>query len=150
MKPNINNSGYYYLALTRAKKHWYAKVHRLVAMAFIPNPNNLPEVNHRDGNKLNCCVENLEWCSHSDNHKHSYKMGLSKVKVAQKARCRKVSQIDPVTEEVVKDWDSIIEAERHFNKTNPNPTNISACVNGYHNIAYGYKWRYKVTARESV
>lgn len=141
LSPNINNSGYLYLCLCNGKKHWYAKVHRLVALAFIPNPNNLPEVNHKDGNKLNCCVDNLEWCNHSSNHKHSYKMRLSKVEIAQKAKRKKVLQIDPVTEDVVKEWDSIAEASKHFYNT-PRSTSIYRCIHGEYKTASGYKWRY--------
>jgi len=143
MSPNINNSGYYYLCLCNGKKHWYAKLHRIVAATFIPNPDNLPEVNHINGNKLDNSVENLEWCNHSDNHKHSYRIGLSKIEIAQRAKRKKVVQIDPITGVVIKEWSSVIEAERFFNKTNPRPTNICRCVNGYNKIAYGYKWRYK-------
>ena len=51
-------------------------VHRLVAQKYIPNPNNLPQVNHKDGNKLNNCVDNLEWVSNKENRDHAIKNGL--------------------------------------------------------------------------
>lgn len=53
------------------------RVHRLVAMAYIPNPLNLPQVNHKDGNKSNNCVDNLEWSNHSLNAKHAWATGLN-------------------------------------------------------------------------
>ena len=78
LQGQISNSGYlnYNLSLTpQIKKRYYA--HRLVAQNYLQNPNNLPEVNHKDGNKLNNNVENLEWVSSSENIKHSYELSLN-------------------------------------------------------------------------
>ena len=60
----------------RFGKSGMARVHRIVAEAFIPNPLNLPEVNHKDGNKKNNCVENLEWVTHQGNVIHAVETGL--------------------------------------------------------------------------
>ena len=58
-----NKGGYYYAFLMKDSKRYYFRINRLVAMAFIPNPNNLPYVNHKDENPLNNHVDNLEWCT---------------------------------------------------------------------------------------
>lgn len=78
VKQRISKFGYCRIKLCKENKLYYFQVHRLVAQAFIPNPNNLPQVNHKDGNKLNNNVDNLEWCTQSYNMKHAYKMGLEK------------------------------------------------------------------------
>lgn len=71
MLGKITNCGYRMLVLhDKTGKRIYRNVHRLVAEAFIPNPDNLPEVNHKDGNKLNNCVDNLEWVSTKQNLLH--------------------------------------------------------------------------------
>lgn len=61
------------------------RLHRLVALHFIPNPDNLPEVNHIDGNKNNNTVENLEWCSNLENIRHSFKIGTHKIRTGEQA-----------------------------------------------------------------
>ena len=70
---------YLVINLCENNKQKTVSVHRLVAQAFIPNPNNLPCVNHIDGNKDNNCVENLEWCTYSENNYHAFRTGLKKI-----------------------------------------------------------------------
>lgn len=69
LTPQLND-GYMYVILSKDGKQYSCKVHRLVAMAFIPNPENLPYINHKDENKSNNCVDNLEWCSKSYNDRY--------------------------------------------------------------------------------
>lgn len=73
LKPHISNRGYLRIGLNKDKVIKTVGVHRLVAEAFIPNPDNLPQVDHIDGNKLNNTVENLQWISPSDNTKKACK-----------------------------------------------------------------------------
>ena len=77
LKPYNNRGGYLSVVLMSPKgERKFCLVHRLVAMAFIPNPHDYPQVNHMDGNKDNNCVENLEWCTCRMNIKHAREMGL--------------------------------------------------------------------------
>jgi len=80
-KQRLSKEGYCRTALTVKNKVSYLQVHRIVAEAFIPNPNNYPVVNHIDGNKLNNHVSNLEWTTSSLNQKHAYDTGLKKKKI---------------------------------------------------------------------
>ena len=74
----IKDKGYCRVSLNNGKGRKSKRVHRLVAEAFIPNLENKPEVNHIDGNKLNNCADNLEWCTNKENIEHSIKTGLRK------------------------------------------------------------------------
>lgn len=71
-----NGLGYLQVRFSINNKTYRKYIHRMVAEAFIPNPNNYTDVNHKDGNKQNNCVDNLEWVSHSQNIKHAEQIGL--------------------------------------------------------------------------
>jgi len=78
VKPYINNKGYLCVHAYKNSKMYGFSVHRLIAIYFIPNPDKLPEVNHKDGNPLNNEISNLEWCTHQYNMAHSWNTGLHK------------------------------------------------------------------------
>lgn len=91
MKPTIrsNNYQYYFVGLLKDGKRKYFAVHRLVAMMFIPNPNNYEQVDHLDGNKLNNNVKNLEWVTPKENTNRAWKKGLAKNTEHQRKIARK-------------------------------------------------------------
>ena len=74
----IDNVGYYMVAFKVDGKKYYKRIHRIIAETLIPNPNNLPQVNHKDGNKLNNSIENLEWCNNQYNTQEGYDKKLYK------------------------------------------------------------------------
>lgn len=76
LKPIITKKGYLTVELWRNYKRKVIKIHRLVAESFLENPLQRKEINHKDGNKQNNCVDNLEWCTRSENLKHAYRTGL--------------------------------------------------------------------------
>ena len=73
-----DNTGYMQVNIRKDKKKYYKRVHRLVAEAFIPNPENLSMVNHKDGDKTNNNIDNLEWCTNSQNTQDGYNKGYYK------------------------------------------------------------------------
>ena len=88
LKGMIDNSGYREVIIDNKQK----LVHRIVAECFIPNPENKPCVNHKDGNKLNNDISNLEWCTHSENTKHAYENGLEKKCLGEKHHAHKLTE----------------------------------------------------------
>lgn len=76
-----DKNGYSTVCISKDKKVYSKKIHRLIAEMFIPNPENKPEVNHIDGNKANNNISNLEWCTKSENTKHAYAAGLRVSKI---------------------------------------------------------------------
>lgn len=141
-----HNKGYKQVELSKNHKTKTYLVHRLVAQAFIPNPNNYPLINHKDFNKQNNNVENLEWCNQSQNMKHSCS------KIRETCFTRKVTSHTPKKlfskifqydkdNNLIKDWENICEIK---NTLNYHPTSIKECCEGKRKQAYGYKWQYAI------
>jgi len=109
-------------------------VHRLVAKTFIPNPSNLPCINHKDECKSNNSVENLEWCDKSYNALY----GTCQERV-KKHKIKPVYMLDKSTEKIIKKFTSISDAAK---ETGAQIANISAVARGRAKTACGYKWKY--------
>lgn len=143
MKQSICSSGYMKVVLSKNGNHKQHMIHRLVAKAFIPNPENKETVNHIDGNKKNNCVDNLEWNTYSENLKHAYKNGLNSWNPRKGERMKAVEQLDRNTEEVIARYQSVGEALRAINAPASHYSLISCCDKRKHyNTFYGYKWRW--------
>lgn len=139
-KTQVNKCGYVTVCVSfgsRYNKKEF-KIHRAVACTFIPNPNNLPEVNHKDGNKLNNFVNNLEWCTSRENLLHAYKNGLKKPTIP---RQKAILQYD-LQHNIIKEFPSAMEAARQLGNENYN-CHITKCANKKRKSAYGYIWKWK-------
>ena len=131
--------GYSFVSLSKHNQRKYPKIHCLVAEAFIPNPNNLPQVNHIDENKSNNRVDNLEWCTPSYNTNY----GTRNKRVAKKLKEQRPSK--PVEQwsldgKLIKVWPAIMDVRRHLGFCEGH---IIKCCKGKAKTSYGYIWKYK-------
>lgn len=124
LSSGINNSGYINVSLCKNGEAKNYMVHRLVASAFIPNPKNLPEINHKDHNRQNNCVDNLEWCTRQYNIEYS--------------NSKQVAQYD-LKGNLINIWKSTREIQRQLGFDN---SAISKCCLGKFKTMYGYIWKY--------
>ena len=138
---NKMGKGYMYVDLYTKGKRKRKYVHRLVAEAFIPNPEEKPYINHKDGNPQNNNVKNLEWCSPLENVEHASKvLGImTQYKTANEKRKRAVWQIDYKTGDKIKKFNSIAEASKETGIATSHI--VSICKNKFKQC-FGYSWCY--------
>lgn len=135
LKQGVQRGGYLHVGLCKNNKVKIKKIHRLVAEAFIPNPYNLPQVNHKDENIKNNCVDNLEWCTGN----YNYYYGTRIKRIAEK-KSKSVVQYN-TNGEFIKEYSSVTEAECAI--AGKTTSAIHRCLHGKSKTAYGYKWKYK-------
>lgn len=131
LKPIKDNNGYLYVCLCKEREHIKYGIHRLVAEAFISNPDNLPQVNHKDEDKTNNKVDNLEWCTAKYNSNYGSRTERSTIAKFKQVLCVETGVVYP----------SIMEAERELGIVRAQ-SNISSVCRGKRKTAYGFHWKY--------
>lgn len=140
LKPQKDKDGYLQVKLCKDGKGKVMKVHRLVAQAFIPNPLNLETVNHKDENKQNNAVSNLEWLSMKDNLNYgTHNQRVAEANVNHPKKSKPVQMSDKSTGELLATYPSAHEAKR---VTGIAHSSICKCCLGKYKSAGGYIWRY--------
>jgi len=129
-----SKDGYESVILCVQGKRMTRSVHKLIALTFIPNPDQKTVVNHKNGEKLDNRVENLEWVTLAENSIHSVESGFSKT--------RNVIQYS-LDDKYIASYPSLREAQRCMGKS-PDSTAIFYACQGRSKTAYGYKWKYKL------
>lgn len=140
LKTQVDNKGYHRVRVTIEREKVTYKVHREVARVFIPNPDGLPQVNHKDGNKSNNSVDNLEWITNKDNAHHAIANGLWEA-VLEGSRKENESRKRPVIAycgETSRHFNSVSEAEQYFDSRH-----ISDVLKGKRSHVKGWTFRYK-------
>ena len=134
LKPQRIKTGYLKVCLCKNGEIKQCLVHRLVAQAFIPNPQNLPEVNHKDENKTNNSVQNLEWCDRKYNQNYGNR--------TQRQADKKSKPVIQYTKsgEFVKEWKSATDVQRNLGYAYQH---ISHCCTGKCKSAYNFIWKFK-------
>ena len=134
LRPGRNGRGYLKVGLYKNGERKCYDIHRIVAQAFIPNPQNLPEVNHKDENKTNNSVQNLEWCSSKYNANFGTRTQRISIKLS-----KPVLQYTK-SGKLVREWKSTHDVERNLGYFH---NSISNCCNGKLKYAYNFIWKFK-------
>ena len=132
LRAPVTRDGYVSIQIFKASKYYTFKVHRLVANAFIDNPDNLPEINHIDGNKQNNAASNLEWCTRGHNISHAFRTGLIDPKNRRNNR-KAVRRSDGVV------FESLTKAAE---ESGTHVSGVSMCCHGRlaHTAGYGFEF----------
>lgn len=138
LKPSVSRRGYYLICLQKESIPKTILVHRLVAQVFIPNPNNLPCVNHKSEIKTENSVENIEWCSYKYNSNYG-----TRTERFIKSKSKKVAKIAP-NGDVLEVYNSAMDAAQTIpNKnTRSQAGHIRDVCNGVYETSGGYRWKY--------
>lgn len=143
----MGTTGYLALGLFKNKIRINAVAHRMVAMHFIPNPQNKPQVNHKNGIKTDNRAINLEWCTRSENMKHSYAVLKQKKTYPMLGRkgglcpnSKPVLKICPITNNILKEYNSGMEAAFDMGVVK---SSIYNCISGTNATCRGFKWAFK-------
>lgn len=140
-----NRDGYVTINLNKNGKGKRVTVHRLVAKHFISNPENKDCVNHKDCNRTNNNVNNLEWCTYKENTQYSIKYGNSKDLIKRleslREKQKKIVNQYSLNGEFLNQFKSLAEAAQFIGKGKSSGP-ISNCCRGIFKTAYGYKWKY--------
>ena len=139
MTPVEDKNGYFKVGLWKNGEYKRCLVHRLVAFVFLPNPENLSEINHIDENKENNRVENLEWCDRKYNNNYgSHNERNAKARINGKLS-KRVLQLT-LTGDLIKEWESTNECRRNgFSQSA-----VAACCRGERKSHKGFRWKYKI------
>lgn len=137
MTPCTDGKGYKFVQLFINNKFRSKKIHRLVAECFISNPNNLPQVNHKDENKQNNAIDNLEWCSLIYNVNY----GTGKYRKTLNRRIPVVQYT--LDDKIVREYESATSAAKILNKTQGSARQILQTCRGVYKTMFGYKWKFK-------
>lgn len=129
---NTNTYGYKHITLSKGNTRKTVVVHKLVATAFVANPLNKPQVNHKDGNKENNTANNLEWVTQTENNRHAINAHLRKVK--------KVRLVDE-NNNTIKEFNNRMEINDYLGRYVCQDL-ITRCCNNRRKTAYGHIWRY--------